>query len=211
MKNYDDLIRKVELFERLALYGSRKSFLQSLSQAAATPLPADVKQQIETVLKDFGALGIEGSPFYSTVFNAVNNADPYAAVDVPTLISALQQATTFYPRDHVGQLSNLRDLINKLQGLVKAPEQVAGPTTPTTSTARPGASPAAYDPETVKLLQTFLASALGSLDVLGPAGIDGKMGNYTIKALQQWAAQNGVKGRDVKDLMNIALKQSKYK
>ena len=36
MKNLDALLRKVESFERLAVYGNRKSFLQALSQQAET-------------------------------------------------------------------------------------------------------------------------------------------------------------------------------
>lgn len=36
MKKFDELFKKVELFERLAVYGDRKSFLQALAQDATT-------------------------------------------------------------------------------------------------------------------------------------------------------------------------------
>lgn len=37
MSKFDSLLKKVELFEKLADYGDRKAFLQSLSQAYPTP------------------------------------------------------------------------------------------------------------------------------------------------------------------------------
>jgi hypothetical protein len=61
------------------------------------------------------------------------------------------------------------------------------------------------------LLQTFLATALGSWDVLGPKGADGKFGKYTLAALKQWAQKNSVKANSVQELMQIALDKSGYK
>jgi hypothetical protein len=44
MKNHDKLIKKVELFERLATYGDRRSFLRALAQKAGGIDPEDTSE-----------------------------------------------------------------------------------------------------------------------------------------------------------------------
>lgn len=43
MSKYDELLKKVNLFEKLAVYGDRSSFLKSLAQPGPTSYPGDVE------------------------------------------------------------------------------------------------------------------------------------------------------------------------
>lgn len=199
MKNYDSLMKRVELFERLALYGSRKTFLQSLAQETAftQQFGPDVRALLETVSKDFGALGVDQDPSITVeVADALNN---FESINLPALIKALQKATTYYPRDRAaGQLGNLRLLITKLQNPQTSSQEVAQQTTPP-SKSKSSPSPIMYDPY-VKALQQFLIAGPWGLQ----KGVDGKFGPDTMGALKKWQEANGLKPTGQLDSSTVA-------
>lgn len=44
MSKYDSLLKQTQVFEKIAVYGSRKDFLTAVAQAAASPMPASSSQ-----------------------------------------------------------------------------------------------------------------------------------------------------------------------
>lgn len=112
-----DLLNKASLFERLALYSDRQSFLQALAQTStltATFGPA-VREQLESVTKDLGALNIQDPSIVGPISNALGG---FSSLDKNGLISALEAAAAKFPQtpDHASQLQNLQNLISTLKG-----------------------------------------------------------------------------------------------
>lgn len=182
MSKADVLLKKASSFEKLALYSDRKNFLQAIAQTTVDQFPPASNQGVNAPYMPGTAPSVNTKPFQVPS----NKYLPGPGWDkIPE--QSLDKPTTIPP----------------------IPEETVAPAA-TTSPSSPAAVKNYGDPETVKLLQTFLASSLGSFDVLGPKGIDGKLGVRTLDALKQWGQKNNIKTQDITDLLNIALNQSGY-
>jgi hypothetical protein len=88
MKNLDMLLRKVELFERLAVYGDRKSFLQALAQdntwsdiaRQEGDLPEDhsIPAPSETKPSNIPEITVPGKPATTSAGPSISPASLYA-------------------------------------------------------------------------------------------------------------------------------------
>lgn len=92
-------------------------------------------------------------------------------------------------------------------------KEINAPQVPEKEKAAPApAAPKAFDPKTVTTLQQFLNNALRDEIIAGnasPLNVNGKMDNFTVAALKQWAKKIKAPGGTVADLMNVALSKSK--
>lgn len=185
MSKAEVLLKKSAAFERLALYLDRKYFLQAIAQdATVQPFPPA---------------------------SNLGNTAPYVSGKPPVSTDSFKMPPTKIPLQG-GGWENIPE--QSLDRPIPIPPPSAEEVVPTmTVTPDSTATPAKNygDPETVKLLQTFLASSLGSLDVLGPKGIDGKLGISTLNALRQWGQKNNIPTNDITQLLNIALNRSGYR
>jgi hypothetical protein len=206
MKKLDTLMKKVDLFERLANYGDRQSFLRALGQSFNGQ--SDIYSQLETALKDFTAAKLNVPEIEQPLMNALSGQ-----MDKNEVINALQNGLSGLSRENnLGQVENIQKLITSLKGSPAAPtEQPA--TNVITSPAKPqNKVQPASNPSTTMSLQIFLNNALRKDIIAGnraPIKQDGILGDETKTALKEWAQNNGIGGTDIKDLINIALEQAK--
>jgi hypothetical protein len=238
MKKYDSLLTKVELFHKLAMYGDRRAFLQALAQdrsGLVSQLETGAQQFLNDIQGRWDQVKFKTNitvPFMrlqSLLNRAKDTGDSRSLQQVPGLMDEVLgavQSENVMP-EAMDALHQLRESVgvaaNQMSNAVPAGGDASTAPAGESSEQRmerlkqkyqemsaPGKSAPNYgDPETVKLLQTFLGSSLG-IDALGPKGIDGKMGPDTIKALRQWATSNGVTAQDVGQLMQIALSKANY-
>lgn len=209
----DSLLKKATTFERLALYGDRKSFLKALAQNVSTDAapwsthdePGDPRgqqsnwvPQIENGQKKYVYIGPAIPP--GGVAHTPSLWDryfrPHQYPDQPDIIMpgsapVGDQAT---PVDHDPNL-----MFQK---------QLNAPAVPEREAPAPAVTRYSPDPATTETLQIFLNSAFKpeiSAGQVGPIAQDGKFGPETSGRLQQWARKNNVSATDVRDLINIAL------
>lgn len=104
-----ELLNKIEIFERLAIYGSRKAFLTAL--AVGSTISSELKEEISHIgdmlhFDDDGVLGQQ-------ISDLVNSP----TTDIQSLLSLLDQAKVFYnqkePNGHSYQI--VIDAYNKLK------------------------------------------------------------------------------------------------
>lgn len=199
MKKYDELVKKVEMFEKLATYGNRREFLQSIAQTPKVQI-TDPKapnyqdprfmtdsqklywqEQAAKNVKPFNAqeldqwaagLGRPKPPGAPSLDNVPQWQKDWASAPTPTAShDAAEQA--YWDEK------------------AKAPHPATSvPTTPGTT------APAARKPVSMKSdpavhkaqLQLINNEGIG----VGPSGADGKLGPDTLAALQKYKAKIGV-------------------
>lgn len=129
MGKHDRLIQKIELFERLAVYGDRESFLQRLAQA--NNLTPQMKQMLESTLKNVTSVGgqVPGvAQFQGPLMDALNSENP----NMTALQNALQHISTqfvgkFGPNDPRAQQAQQLFGMTQSQAPAAAPAQSFGP------------------------------------------------------------------------------------
>lgn len=124
MSKADTLLKKATFFERMALYSDRKAFLQALAQdaqwPAASTLPADVAQGLNSLMKDLAATKPESS---QALQNQLMNFYQGTNQDMGQLAQVVSDAANALPGDHTGQVQNALALAEKIRGLVQQPAQ----------------------------------------------------------------------------------------
>lgn len=217
MSKADTLLKRAAAFEKLALYSDRKSFLQALAQNP----PARIQQ-----IPPGGGFKYWIDPVSGDAFDSETGGNPVdPKTGRPFRAGPVQPDI---PQVSMGPDGAYSDPYNPNTGVRRSQEE--GGMAPTPAGASPDRDPTllmskqlnapavpekaapakparSYDEDTVKLLQTFLASSLG----LDMSFIDGKFGQKTLDALKQWARANKVPASSVDELVNVALKQSGYR
>jgi len=205
----DTLLKKATTFERLALYGDRRSFLQALAQESPVTDPAPWR------------IYDEPNDPRGNEKNWVPNIQPggtrqyvYMGPNVPA--GGVQHTPSLWDKYFRPQESNV------LPRTIMPPTNDAAPVDRDQSilmskelnapaVQEKGApAPAAYTPDsnTVNMLQRFLNTAFRpeiESGQLGPIAQDGQLGRDTLSRLQQWARQNHVNVGNLQKLVNAAL------
>lgn len=109
----DALLKKAELFERLALYSDRKSFLQAVAQAAPPGLDRNTRQLLQEAQQIMQNAGVDASAIGNLIL--FNKLEQWGAA-VKSIRDALM----------LGKISPLSDEYKRLQTIstqIKSPEQ----------------------------------------------------------------------------------------
>lgn len=215
----DRLLKKATSFERLALYGDRKSFLQALAQQPLSSTesspwsmydeagdPRGNQQnwvpQVENGQRTYNYVGpnVPASSVQHTPSLWEKYVTPHKSNELPNVVRP--------PVDHSDQASQIADrdptiMMQKRLNAPAVPEQDAP--------ARPAPG---YDKETISLLQSFLNNAMRDELTKGQYGLsplvpDGKVGPDTTKFLQLWAGKNKIPATNIQSLLNTAINASK--
>lgn len=191
MKKYDELLKKVEMFEKLATYGNRREFLKSIAQSLIGPAhpSADSTKDVKpfTAKQLDEAAKAQGRPvpsFQSTDPNAPNYMDPKFMNAPPAPNTKKYQGTwsengltygdepkTTEPHAAAEQAYN-EEKAKGYHSMVgeKSPTPVAKTRSPQ------------FNGDVWRAQIELDRAGLGAL--LGPSGIDGVLGRDTIKALK---------------------------
>ena len=189
MKKIDALLKKVEVFEKLAVYGDRRNFLRTLAQQnTVTP---DIKQRLESLLKDISSIKPSSTELQNQLMSAIRgDLDPVALrTAVITARDTIPTAT------NKPQWDKAQQLLGMLQN--PAPAQSEEQTINMPANHISGHKPAQFN-QGVKDVQIFLNKEL-TKDNGGQASIlsvdtDGKLGPETSRALKNWGDKNNLSG-----------------
>ena len=146
----DKLFQRVELFEKLSLYGSRSSFLKSIAQQAG--LSPQARELLSRLIDNVAAF-----PSMSALLSPLQNALDAPAPDLATLTQAVQQAETALTNagpDHAPQAQIAQQLLTSLQGPTKPAAETGQPTS--VSAPKAPAGVVRIDPEVQQLLSQFM-------------------------------------------------------
>jgi len=180
MKNIDALLKKVELFERLAVYGDRKSFLQALAQDASA-------EELNNLLKDFTAIHPENTKIQNALMDAANGK-----LSPEELRWAIQSARDAVPGTRMDLWNKFNNYLNTVT--TETREEELAPSRPLYMTPE-HISAYPVDPN-VKKVQQFLNKQLtqgGDFQAsMPPIAEDGKRGPETNRALKLWQEKNNL-------------------
>jgi hypothetical protein len=179
MKKIDALLKKVEFFEKLAVYGDRETFLRALAQSA--PLNDNVKERIESLIKDLSATKPDSTRDLQTRlmdFLSGVKSDPNE------LAQTVREAANAIPSSNREQASRALELAQMLQqNSTLDPAASNRPTQTLNTTVISEYPPIAKD-------QQEALGKIVSLEGLGnPLKVDGKFGPATKAALKAFKAK----------------------
>lgn len=98
MKNLEALVKKIETFEKLAVYGDRRTFLKSLAQDAAQEQfdrvgPNSEPSQEISIIRQISAVLQDANVTDSSVLQPINNAMMFNKIDVGAIVDAAMRAS----------------------------------------------------------------------------------------------------------------------
>lgn len=114
MKKYDLLLRKAEVFEKLALYGDRRAFLRAIAQGVPAPLSNDLRQGIDSAMKDL-TMTRPDDPRSTALSNKLQGFYDGTSTDLGQLAQTLRDASNTIPGNLTTQVQRILDLANKVQ------------------------------------------------------------------------------------------------
>lgn len=180
MTKNNKLLRDVEVFHRLAVYGNRSSFLKSIAQTV--PLNENLKQRIESVLNDIPDSNRKAQ---THLMDFLSRSD----VDLKELYDAVVNASNAVPGDQPVKLQKALDLAKTIREMMKSPET----TTPTKE------SPMVFSPDKItgyrsipKQIQEKLSDLVIRMGWGMPLQIDGRIGPETRKAIETFKLKNNL-------------------
>lgn len=179
-KQLKTLINKVELFEKLAVYGDRGTFLKALAKDELDPTTKLVLQEIASLLQQAGITDEE-------VWNPLNNALVFSNVDMSAIRQAVTKASFRNPSiAHFPLINKLFQLVQQL-GTTSSPAASnveLTPPVPAPEEKEVSEKPTFSYPQINKEEQRALGKIL-TIEGLGlPLDADGLYGPKTKAALQ---------------------------
>ena len=165
MKKLDSILKKAAFFEKLAVYGNRKSFLRSLAQAGG--LSEDIKAKLNNLLKDLSK-AVPSSTLLQTELTGFLTGNK---TDMAELSLLVEQAALAFPRQpqYAMQSENALKLSSMLnQVMVMPADKITG-----------------YLP-IPKLVQEHLSEIVSTNGWGIPVTADGRIGKETRKAIDQF-------------------------
>jgi peptidoglycan hydrolase-like protein with peptidoglycan-binding domain len=190
---YASLLKKVNGFEKLALYSNRTSFLKALASnmVSADKLTPDVRADLESVLKNVDALDPNSTELQNKIMDALHND----TVDLDDLIQTIHTATNQFPEGHGPQINQALDLTIKLQKLLQDQEQTTAtlPASPGSFTQPSTTKPAGL-PTIDKTVQDKLNTLLVPSGEIMPLKVDGLLGDRTKSAIEAFKKKYNVPG-----------------
>lgn len=110
----NELLDKVSFYERLALYSDRGSFLKALAQTPAQPLSNEVRQQIDSAMKDL-SMTKPDDPKSKQLVNQLMNFYQGTNTDMGQLIQTLREAANTIPGNNMTQVQRVLDFASSLE------------------------------------------------------------------------------------------------
>jgi hypothetical protein len=108
MKDIETLLKQAELFEKLAVFGDRRSFLQALAQEAAHGLSPMVLSKLEGLAKDLQFVSVSDELKNKLVDAAAGR------LAVEAVRSVLQAIGSSLPPDHAFLQKNVQEILAML-------------------------------------------------------------------------------------------------
>lgn len=200
MTRYVSILKKAELFEKLAIYGDRRSFLKAIG-AQLVALPQNVKDGLDVLIKDLSAT----KPSSVTLQNKLMDMLGAGPVNVDELFNLVQSAANEIPGDHTTQVQNALNLSRTIQQL-NAPattnsEEQTFP--PDTIKSKPSHSYSAIPKETQDQLNKLLVPAGNIM----PLALDGQLGPQTAKAIEIFKSKYNVPAT-IRSIKEVYLKEN---
>jgi hypothetical protein len=200
MSSADKLLKTAIIFERLALYIDRKSFLRALS-SVSDPLGNDIKQKLDSVISDLAAV----APHTTTLQNSLMDFISGKSSDKKQLVDNLYKAFQSLPNKNITQKQNLNDLIVNLEGKYfpftseeKKENIITLPNT--TISAFPKINPQ---------IQSALSKILSLEGASIPITVDGILGPETRNALQLFKKKFNLTNLNTDKLLQAVLIKAK--
>lgn len=186
MKKFDSLVKKVELFEKLAKHGDRSSFLKSFAQGAPAPDAKALVNQIKAIMN-------RAKVNDENLNNMMGNVSMFGKSDPDSLSQAAQAAKKLmtmisplaYP-DAAKDQNALRDIASKLVSLAPADHSEHDISThDNVGGGLVNKTPHGFTPINEKVQQA-ISKAVVSEGVGLPLDIDGNLGTETRKAITRF-------------------------
>jgi hypothetical protein len=121
----EDLLKKASLYERLALYSDRKSFLSALAQTGGATddwgrpaLPANIREAVDSLMKDLAATKPDSVQMQNRLMNFYQGMN----TDLGQLAQAVSEAANLIPGDHTVQVQNALNLAEKVRQMAAKPQ-----------------------------------------------------------------------------------------
>lgn len=183
----EDLLKKASLYERLALYSDRKSFLSVLAQSGGATnewgqpaLPANIREAIDSLMKDLAATKPDSVQMQNRLMNFYSGTN----TDLGQLAQTISEAANMIPGNHTVQVQNALNLAEKVR------QMTSNPQTEQQSGDQPMVMPAdkvvgfrPIDKTQQEALARFIT--INGIGFVDPKLLnDGKLGHETRKALE---------------------------
>ena len=188
MKKYSSLVKKIEVFEKLATFGSRRAYLQSL---------ADDKEAAKALVNQVRAIANKAEISDESILNGLGNVSLFGKTDPASLRGAAQSASSLmlkisplaYPEAAKDQ-NTLMGIAARLNAMAKAQEDEAEPK-PEVMDFGVGGNMVVTKPDVIKgyppidkadqeaVFDFVVAERIGL-----PGAVDGKLGKETRQALE---------------------------
>jgi hypothetical protein len=191
MKKYSSLVKKIELFEKLAKHGSRRSFLQSLAQDAAAA--KDLVNQVRAIM---GRANVSDED----IQNGLGNVSLFGKTDPTSLRQAAKAASSLMLKisplayaDGAKDQNALMGIAAKLNAMAKAQEDSADQKDTEVMDFTPGGNMGAGKTDKITgypPIDKAVQSAIERITVIEGAGlpirIDGQIGPETRSAINRF-------------------------
>jgi hypothetical protein len=173
MRKFDKLIKKVECFEKLAIFSDRSKFLSAIAEDLDPKLKT-ILDKINIYLRNMSGVDT------SKALDAVNNALLFKKIDVNKIINELRNIVHDLPISLGGterkNINNMIDELKKVQYATQPQDEVM---------QMPADKISAYPP--INKDQQEALSRIIVIEGLGlPLKIDGKLGPKTREALKKF-------------------------
>lgn len=182
MSKNKKLIHNIDVFYKLSLFNDRSSFLKYIS-AQAKPLNDAIKTEIESLIKDLGALKPDTSrPAQGKLMDVLANPSP----DLNEVYKAVIEASNALPGNNTVAVQKALSLAGKIREMISQPSEPQSESVMVMPTDKiTGYKPISKD------VQKQLSELNVMLGFGLPIAIDGKLGPETMNAFK--AFRNGMK------------------
>ncbi len=119
MKKLDALLKKVEVFEKLAVYGDRAEFLKRIAQEAVDPKVMSIIQQMDSIVRGAGITD-------EAITAPLGNATLFKKVDLDAIGNAVRKAMSdpnMTTITNANKVKQLMDLMSQLRIAHRTPTE----------------------------------------------------------------------------------------
>lgn len=147
MNKNEKLLKSIDAFYKQAVYSDRSSFLNAIAQDGSSRLDENVRQRINSLIKDVAALKPNSQPLQDKLldfvnFNTANKV--FSAQELKELYQAVQEASSLITGpEHVPQAERASELAQMVKKLVYG-DSLDGGYSPLDYGSSPKSDPSAY-------------------------------------------------------------------
>lgn len=122
MNKNEKLLKKIDSFYRQAVYSDRSSFLNAIAQDGSSQLNENIRQHIDSLIKDVAALKPNSQPLQNKLLDYVNfntANKKFSPSELKELYQAIQEAAaTITGPEHAPQAERASELAQMVKTLV---------------------------------------------------------------------------------------------